>query len=268
MKSVYLLLSFIAFLDINCLAQRSAGLQLLPTYVGASNDSKHVLTPNENILFSGNGNAQYWFTWRIKNLGPDELLPGDTLAVRTGFDTVVYYVFPTGKSLKKDSMISIVPVNNNTGLQVPIALKPLPSISTSATDTVYIWCDSVYANAGNANTAVTDPLASDNIICDTVRITYWLTGINSHAEELNIMRIYPNPASGILNITTTLSTEMADVHITMRDLTGRVVYHKALGKRLPGVLSDKIDVSILPHGMYIGELVLDGKKHIQIVNVR
>lgn len=266
MKGIYLFLFFIVFSTAS-FAQRSADLQLLPSYIGVSNDSKHLLSPGEKILFSGNGNSQYWFTWRIKNLGPDMLSEADTIVIKTGFDTAVYYVFPAGKTLKKDSTISIVPTDM-AGFQVPVTLKPATTVAQSGSDTVYQWCDSIYAVAGPSNPALTDPSQANNVSCDTVEVTYWLTGIGDIAVQNDGLIIYPNPSSGTLNIEYDFGTQApGKISIMFRDVTGNIVYQSALENQMPGKRKYSINTGDLPQGVYLAELIFEEKKVSRVITV-
>jgi hypothetical protein len=64
-----------------------------------------------------------------------------------------------------------------------------------------------------------------------------------------ITRLYPNPASDVLNIALTLP-QSGEVTIELYDLTGRVVASKNIQVVSAGEFSENLDVSGLANGVY------------------
>lgn len=70
----------------------------------------------------------------------------------------------------------------------------------------------------------------------------------SHAElGLTSLHVWPNPASNMVNMTSKQEFES----ITIRDITGRIVYTSAMNNH---VLQFQIDVSMLQNGLYLLEV--------------
>ena len=64
-----------------------------------------------------------------------------------------------------------------------------------------------------------------------------------------ITKLYPNPASDVLNIALTLP-QAGEVTLELYDLSGRVVSSKNIQAVSAGELSEKLDVSGLANGVY------------------
>ena len=260
-----------SLLAASSFAQRSIDLDALPQLLGPASGSKHQIASGEKLLFNGDiGGTEYWFTWRIKNLGPDSLVVGDTLKIRSAHGVTYRYAFST-KGLKKDSSIGIIPVNSS-GQQIAVVLSPttvLPYIgatTTSQTKTTVQWCDSVYAYKGTSTTAMSDPDMSNNKDCHTVEITYWIAGINNVTYEADGFVLYPNPASGRLNMKYDFATPAREVSVVLRDVIGKAVYQKHLGT-MTGTMEFGMNIGHLPAGMYVAELNFNGQKITSKVSV-
>jgi len=64
-----------------------------------------------------------------------------------------------------------------------------------------------------------------------------------------ITKVYPNPASDVLNITLTLP-QAGKATLELYDLTGRLVFSKHIQISSPGEFTDQLDVSGLANGVY------------------
>jgi hypothetical protein len=64
-----------------------------------------------------------------------------------------------------------------------------------------------------------------------------------------ITKLYPNPASDVLNIALTLP-QAGEVTVELYDLTGRVVTSKDIQVASAGELSEQLDVHQLTNGVY------------------
>lgn len=265
MKRIYFFM-LLCLLAINVFGQRSIDLQALPQYIGPSSTSKHPIATGEKILYSADGTSSYWFTWYVKNLGPDSLKAGDSLYIRAASaatHTNYVYVFPTGKSLKKDSIIGIIPVTGST--QIPVVMTTPTGMLTSGTMTGFQWCDSVWSK--NAGT-ITDPTISNNRDCHSVDIIFWALGINNVTYEADGFMLFPNPASDKLNIKYDFKQGARDVSVALRDIVGKIVYYKALGNNVSGTVNHTIYTSDLPRGMYVAELNFNGQRITSKINIQ
>lgn len=265
MKRIYFFMLF-CFIAANSFAQRSIDLQALPQAIGSSSGSKHYITNTEKILYNADGTSSYWFTWYVKNLGPDSLKAGDSLYIRAASATTpknYIYVFPAGKSLKKDSTIGIIPVSGST--QIPVVMTQPTGMTASGSKTAFQWCDSVWSKNG---TTVTDPTIANNKDCHTVEIIFWATGVNNVTYEADGFIIYPNPASDNLNIQYDFKQPAKNVSVALRDVIGKVVYFKALGENVTGTIQHNLNTTELPRGMYIAELNFNNQKITSRISIQ
>ena len=87
-----------------------------------------------------------------------------------------------------------------------------------------------------------------------------MVGIAETSLFANELNLYPNPASGDINIDYSLNSN-ADVNITIYDLSGRIVdFQFAFGST--GDNRERVDVTKLQPGMYILELSANKKEKV------
>jgi hypothetical protein len=78
-------------------------------------------------------------------------------------------------------------------------------------------------------------------------------GINEIDFAVSDMQLYPNPASGDVAITYTLS-KRSDVRIEVLDLLGKQVQVVERENRIPGVHLTNLDISTISKGVYFVSL--------------
>ena len=84
-------------------------------------------------------------------------------------------------------------------------------------------------------------------------------GINSAvAENINDVRIYPNPAASYTNIELEI-TNTTDVAIRIFDMSGKVVYTKSLDNLTEGVYIETINCQKLQKGIYLINVLTDSQ---------
>lgn len=264
MKRIYLLMIVMLAFAANSFAQRNANLSILHG-VGTSASSKHLITNGEKFLYDAGGKGVYYFVWYIINAGPDSLKPGDSLYIKSAYGSNYVYEFPssgTGKnSLRMNDTIGIVPSASGGA----VTLTPNSSITSSQTNNSVNWCDTVWARKGSANTTITDPF-TNNYICHTVSITWWVTGINTITGQNDGFVLYPNPASNRLNIKFDFGTG-ANTTVVLRDITGKVILQENKGT-LSGMHEFGMDISNVTPGLYTAELYYNEQKIVSKVNIQ
>lgn len=264
MKRIYLLVA-IVMLGVNAFAQRSVNLQAMPSEIGKTLSAVHDIANGEKILYDGDGNSKYYFFWNVKNLGPDSLIPGDSLIFETAFGYYADVLLPAGQFLKKDSSLSIFPATQS-GQPGTITLEPNNTITESKTTTGVRWCDSVYAKVGNA--IISDPNWTNNATCANVDLVFWLTGVNTVTYLADGFLLFPNPTSGKLNVKFDFgSKNTKDVSVVLRDVVGKVVYNHSFGNT-SGAIEHTMNVSHLTPGMYVAELNYNGEKIVSKVSIQ
>ena len=70
--------------------------------------------------------------------------------------------------------------------------------------------------------------------------------------------LYPNPTSGLVNLDIELTTLM-DVHTRVMDMGGRIIFELDRPNAL--TLKEQFDLSTHPTGLYIIQVVADGKPY-------
>lgn len=106
--------------------------------------------------------------------------------------------------------------------------------------------------------SVTDANVNNNKACNNITIAVQpnsIAGI-SNLEEV-VGAIYPNPATGSASINVSLDKQ-ALVSVDVLDVTGRRVLYEEKGT-VVGRKTLTIDISALPAGNYIYQLVVDGQ---------
>lgn len=266
MKRIYLLATAFAFTVGGAMAQKNVNLQILNGDIGSTKATKHPIASNEKILYDGDGNSSYWFTWRAKNLGPDTLRNGDELIFKTGYGGTITFAWGASSNpLEKDSSIGIIPVAQGTSTETSIKLQPNSNITESKTSTGVNWCDSVWSKSGGIINNDAD--LSNNDTCRPVTITFWLTGINTVTTYQDGFITYPNPTHGQLNMKFDFKSGAQNVGVVLRDLIGKTVYSRSFGN-MSGELIHTVDVSKLPAGMYTAELSYNGEKLVSKVSIK
>ncbi len=81
------------------------------------------------------------------------------------------------------------------------------------------------------------------------------TGINSVSQQLQPIKIYPNPGKGIFNMEIN-SNEINPAHLEIFNVLGELVYSQ---NNLQSSISNKIDLHDLHSGIYIAKIYSSGK---------
>lgn len=71
--------------------------------------------------------------------------------------------------------------------------------------------------------------------------------------------VFPNPAADQTTIAYTLEQSAQQVLLTVSDMSGRVVYNADLGTQSAGFYQQPVQLNNLSEGIYITEMVVDGK---------
>lgn len=233
-------------------AQRNVDLQLLPTRAATNWVYMYVaFAPYDTVLY--NDSTKYYVKWDVVNLGPDPVQLGDTLCV-TSVQNVVF----------KHTNITLAPGDTIT-LNLPQGLmfSPPASATFPYVDTL-TWCDSLFAITPASATSITDPPANNHNCVPMVAYGVKTSGIDELTDGKGTMLLYPNPASGQLNVKVDMGGKQADVVMLLRNTIGQTVYSQTLG----GPSIHSIDISNLPPGVYTAELRYDNRSVISKVVVQ
>jgi hypothetical protein len=264
MKRIYLLLFLLAaFITNNASAQRQCNLDIIVRLDSsyATNSTYAIIGNGYKFLAEPTGYSRHKFIYIIKNLGPDTIAATDTLWVVPEVGTTYYgnYAVNSGKGMKVGDSAYVVPGSLFT-------LTPSAQITKSQVNSSYQWCDSVFVTGTNANKVV-DPVATNNLECHTVEVTFFATSVNDVASIEQSFNVYPNPATNNISFDFDFGAS-ANASVIVRDIQGKVVYAKELGKGLQGKQSFSIDAGSFSNGLYFVELNANGTKKVAKVSVQ
>ncbi len=193
----------------------------------------HLVTPSgtDTIELGKPFDIVYYF----KNLGPDPIMKGDTLAVQfSGISDPLGFIF--GKTLNvNDTVMGAINITVGSAISSPFN----------------------FCFAGLVFTLIhTDADPTNNEECNYV---YVKTATNSVAELVNettlvsVVETYPNPANDLVRFDYKIK-ESGNVALTITDMSGRKVIHADLGKKNAGDDQISADVSGLVPGLYFVEI--------------
>jgi hypothetical protein len=80
-------------------------------------------------------------------------------------------------------------------------------------------------------------------------------GVNTQNIQKSSLKVYPNPANDFINIQFPNDHQHAD-EVSVHDLTGRLVLQEK------GALSERVDVSSLPPGLYVVQARTSGGVYV------
>ncbi len=253
MKRIYLLLLlFVAFAG-KSFAQTD--IQMLARFVGEPGNVAAVSNTTK-LLYDADHPKKYVYIWQIKNAGGAAMAIGDTVMWRTPYFNGYFYNVLT-KAFNVGDTLNYVDT-----------LEPTPnsSITTSQTNNSVNWCDSAFARKAGAGSYNTDAVMSNNKLCNTISITWWVTSVQNVNEQNNALNVYPNPASGKLNVKANFNN--ANATVIVRDMLGKAVLQKELGKNINGEKEFTLDISNLQSGIYLVELNANDTKSVVKVTVQ
>lgn len=88
-----------------------------------------------------------------------------------------------------------------------------------------------------------------------VHLTNIITNLNKVLKDESSLKVYPNPSASVTNFEINLS-EVKNVNLTLRDITGKVILFEKFGQLAKGRQLIKLDVNDLTSGFYFATLQL------------
>lgn len=245
MKRIYLLLVVLVAFAAETFAQGS-DLNITTTW--------NLRQGGNKLLVSGGPGAypgEDTFFYTIKNFGPADIVTTDTIHIKTNYGNL----WCPPSQIKKDS-----------SKRFYNAVNLIPGAGTTVSSTIASQqrCDSVWAT-NTAGAVIPDGLMSNNRTCNNFVTTYWLTSV----EEINKAEVksFPNPATNTVYIKYDFGANAA-AQVYIRDILGKIVYQKDLGKNLSGEQEFALDVTNVVSGIYMVELVTNGEKSVAKINIQ
>lgn len=229
MKKVFTLL-FVTIASVSAFAQRSC-------------DVKAVMNKPTNgqwIKAGQSFNLNYTFT----NMGPDNLLIGDTVVWALVINNVVVNGTIQGGALIKD-----IPKDSSIRVNFPsFAL----TFGNEVSNAQFCATFNAYKRISGA-AQVTDPVTTNNLGCVTVNMSASekvIGNINAVATEVTLS---PNPATDYAEVNYNL-TNPNTVTVAIYDMNGRQVVNSVSDKQGSGYNSMRLNTSSLNSGLYFYEV--------------
>ncbi len=175
--------------------------------------------------------------FHVKNLGPDLVLTGDTIAVQySGMPA------PSGLIIGQDMNVGDSVILGET---ITVSKVPSNPFTICATANVY-------------STINIDPDLSNNEHCNLVYFSNGSTGIGelafSETIPVSALKAYPNPANDLVRFDYKVK-EAGSVELMIKDMTGKITIHTDLGKKNAGDNDISADISSLVPGMYFIDII-------------
>ncbi len=198
-----------------------------------------LISPSEGAVIAAF--SQFDVTVNIKNNGTADLVAGDTL----WYNTPLMFDFNRQPFVLTEGIAS--------GQARTIKLTTITNVDGSSTDQEQNFCVRVESNP-TGNGVYIDPDLTDNRDCNTIIQKATPTAIDDVDKHGRIkLQLSPNPA--IVQVKMTFSTERATtLNLSIKDMTGREVMRRDMGKVNQGTAELHTDVSGLAPGIYMLEL--------------
>lgn len=243
MKKIFTL--FAVALSLGFTASAQSDLQMITS-----------LKAVDTVRFKLDGSVGKIILYSFINHGPNALISTDTIVWRGPvFGQVSLSLPPAG-----------VPANDTVYYLDTLFLNAMPPAPVT---NPFNWCDSIWAkHTGGA--IIADPNVANNKTCKSVRFIQLNSGVgvgNVAGELKQELSVYPNPATGSINFSFAFGNNVA-ASVAVRDLLGKTVMQKDLGKGISGKQSYSLDISNLQNGIYFLELSHNGSKAISRVVVQ
>lgn len=252
MKRIYLLMLLFVAAATQTFAQRSVNLQIT-----------HEVTNGRNFLAAPSGAPTRDSVFvTIKNLGPDAMLPTDTLIILPPFNT--YY---TWYRAAKTSPVHPGGLPKDSSIRVYYQFNLGPGTLKSGVNNSFQWCDSIFLIDQSRNVVPDPEKTNTNEACNTVTLTVWATDVKDVASIEQSLTVYPNPAVNSFSFGFDFGAG-ANGAVAVRDIQGRIVYRKGLGEKLSGYNEFSVDASSFSNGIYFVELTANDVKKVTRITVQ
>lgn len=234
-KKFMLPLLFTAFSAAGAYAQRSCNMAVT------------LISPSEGAVIAAFG--QFDVTVNIMNNGSADLLQGDT----------VWYNTPLMFEFNRKPFI--LPQGIASGQARTVTLETITNVDGSPSDVEKVFCVKVESSP-TADGAYTDPDLTNNVDCNTIILKATPTAIDDvNKNNKTKLTLAPNPTSSHVRMTFTADRQM-NASLSIKDLSGREVMVKDMGKVSQGNAELSVDVADLVPGIYMLELQGDGNRAI------
>lgn len=189
--------------------------------------------------------AQFNISVNIRNLGPADLIAGDT----------VYYHTPSMLPFDAESYILTQAIPS--GSDATVTLEVVTNTNDNQFDETADYCVKVFSNPQDNGNFIDTTNDMNNFDCNSVTIKAAnSTAIDNVIDGKSSIRVYPNPAAAVLNLDPGTAVRDAG-SISIRDISGRLLSVTRFDKAtaVAGPLHPlQVDIAGLAPGLYLLEL--------------
>ncbi|HLO92372.1 MAG TPA: BACON domain-containing carbohydrate-binding protein [Lentimicrobium sp.] len=230
------------------------------TYTVLSNSAWTASSSNDWCIVTpaGNGNGTITATYE-ENTGVDSRVASITV-IAGGVNTSIVTITQQGSG----TFLAVDPLNQNVTAQAGSTTFNITSNTNWTVTSDVIWAVPITEGSGNGilevnyeeNGSVDSRIAVLSVTAQDV--IQWITitqegSVSASNIETNIVRAFPNPANGIVKITSDLKS--LNTYVSLITYTGKIV--KSF--RITNPSSFTLDVNGLPSGNYILRLKQESK---------
>ncbi|MCF6296955.1 MAG: T9SS type A sorting domain-containing protein, partial [Flavobacteriaceae bacterium] len=169
----------------------------------------------------------------------------------------------------KDAKARNLPADANAGDDISICLGESITLN-GAGGTTYKWDTGdtnkdISVNPKRTTTYELTAIRGGVTNTDTVTVTVENCNISSLKEDLdNNFTVYPNPATGVLNISINNNSDKEELNLTLTSINGSIVYSNKMSSNQSEILK-QIDLSRLAKGIYFVRLFNSNQNRVKKV---
>jgi hypothetical protein len=158
------------------------------------------------------------------------------------------------------------PIYNNQNLIVGILSAGLSYCNATSDPDWYGKFSYSWTSNGAATNRQLKPFLDphNSNVTSLTGTNYPCAGIGLEEESLFNVELYPNPSTGVVNLTWQ-QTQNEDVQIEVLDITGRVLFQNNVAKSAASKTT--IDLSAFPSGIYLVKLTSEGVQKTERVQI-
>jgi hypothetical protein len=202
-----------------------------------------LVSPAESAVI--NAYASFNITVNIVNQGPADLMVGDTVY----YNTPSMFAFATAPYVLQQAIPS--------GGNATVTLTTAVNINENTEDQTAPYCVKVLSNPNHTGSFIDTTVIDNNTDCNTVTIkAVGATGVEELSAARNNLKLFPNPANGMIMLAVE-KNNITEATVLVRDIAGRELSRKVLGKLPASTENLQLDISGLLPGIYIAEVHSD-----------
>jgi hypothetical protein len=177
--------------------------------------------------------------------------------VNTALDSMTVIIVNRDMSSNRNVTVNLNGFSVPEGSYKTLQLSSLPSTETFKSDTDNALKTSFVTVNSNSFTVSVPPLSTTAILLAKDASESPITGIEENQSSVNVVNIYPNPASDKLLVGVN-SQSHESVEIIVSDQRGRKI--QSTRRYCDGITPITVDISTIPNGFYLLSVTGAGSK--------